>query len=161
MLALAVQLPFAIWLVVALARSDTTCPNDQAEEFCQLGRGLGMAATAVLILVVWASVDVILGVCWVVSNDNLRTCPECGRRSKNGWLVCPNCGYEFLAMAARSGRDKPTKTVTPTMTVTPKKNVEPTKNVRCFKCSHLQSVPVSRTEFTCEHCGQRLKRKTG
>jgi len=77
---LAVQLAFAIWLVVVLARSDTTCPKDQADEFCQAGKALGMAVGVVFILVIWPLVDVILGVSWMVTNDNLRTCPACGER---------------------------------------------------------------------------------
>ena len=100
---LAVQVPFAIWLIVALARSETTtCPKDQVEEFCQAGKAAGMTAAVVFILLIWALIDVILGVSWVVTNDNLRTCPGCGGRSKNGWLVCPGCGYEFVAVAAKT-----------------------------------------------------------
>lgn len=101
---LAVQPAFAIWLVVAIAfiRSDATCPKDQVDEFCQAGKALGMTVVVLWIFFIWASVDVILGVSWVVTNDNLITCPECGGRSKNGWLVCPYCRYEFVAVAAKN-----------------------------------------------------------
>jgi hypothetical protein len=98
---LTVQLAFAVWLIVAFARmSDRTCAKDEFEEFCQGGYTLGMAVGVVFILVIWALIDVILGVSWVVTNDMLRTCPDCGRRSKNGLLACPTCRYEFVAAAA-------------------------------------------------------------
>ncbi|MGO9156758.1 zinc ribbon domain-containing protein [Mycobacterium sp.] len=165
---LAMQLPFAIWLFAALDRSrpDTTCPKDQVEEFCQAGKALGMTVVVVLILVIWASTDVILGVSWVVTNDNLRTCPACGRRSKNGWLVCPDCGYEFVAAAALM--KSPTKNC-PECAESIRADAKvcrycghhfPTKNVRCMKCNHVQPVLASQTQFTCEQCGQHLKRKT-
>ncbi len=31
-------------------------------------------------------------------------------------------------------------------------------NVRCFKCQHIQQVPVSATSFDCEKCSARLTR---
>ena len=64
-----------------------------------------MTIGVVLILVIWALIDVILGVSWLVTNDNLRTCPVCGGCSKNGWLVCADCGYEFVAVAAKNCPD--------------------------------------------------------
>jgi predicted nucleic acid-binding Zn ribbon protein len=162
---LALQLPFAIWLVVVLASSDTTtCPKD--EEFCHVGEAFGMAIGVVFILLIWALVDVILGVSWVVTNDNLRTCPDCGRRSKNGWLVCPGCGYEFVAAAALM--KSPTKNCPECAESIPDDakvcrycgHDFPTKNVKCFKCNHVQAVLASQTQYTCEQCGHRLKRKT-
>jgi ribosomal protein S27E len=32
-------------------------------------------------------------------------------------------------------------------------------SVRCFKCEHSQSIPAEQQKFTCEQCGQKLKRK--
>jgi hypothetical protein len=140
---LAVQLPFVIWLIVAFARSDTTCPKDQFEEFCHAGEAIGTTVGVVFILVIWALIDVILGVSWVVTNDNLRTCPACGGRSKNGWLVCPGCGYEFVAAAALM--KSPTKNC-PECAESILADAKvcrycghhfPTTNRKCFKCNHL------------------------
>ncbi|WP_082970384.1 zinc ribbon domain-containing protein [Mycobacterium sp. E2989] len=182
-LILAAQLGFAAWLYNALESSNTDCPKDQVADFCQAGKALGMAVGGVFILFIWALVDVILGVCWVVTNDRLRECPECGAKSKNGFLACPDCGYQFVPAAspvgshtktcpdcAESVRAKakvcrycghqfPTQKAAPAKKVTPTKTVTPAKKVRCFKCQHVQAVLASETEYTCEQCGQRLKRK--
>jgi ribosomal protein S27E len=32
-------------------------------------------------------------------------------------------------------------------------------NVRCFKCQHIQQVPVSVSSYECEECGAKLTRK--
>ncbi len=160
---LAVQLAFVVWLANALSRSDTTCPKDQVDEFCQAGKAIGTTVAVVFVLVVWALVDVILGVCWGVTNDNLRTCPACGKRSKNGCLVCPDCGYEFVAAAALMTKNCPE--CAESILVHAKVcrycgHHFPTTNVRCNKCNHVQAVLTSQTQFTCEQCGQHLKRKT-
>jgi ribosomal protein S27E len=40
-------------------------------------------------------------------------------------------------------------------TLTPTGNAT---NVRCFNCQHIQQVPVSASNFTCEKCGTKLTR---
>jgi 5-methylcytosine-specific restriction endonuclease McrA len=34
----------------------------------------------------------------------------------------------------------------------------PSSNIRCFRCKHVQAVPVSQSKFACEECGASLKR---
>jgi predicted RNA-binding Zn-ribbon protein involved in translation (DUF1610 family) len=124
-----------------------------------------MTVVAVFIVLTWALTDLILGVSWMVTNDNLRTCPACGKRSKNGWLVCPDCGYEFVAASALM--KPPTKTCPQCAeSILAEAKVcrycghhFPTKNVKCFKCNHAQAVLASQTKFKCEQCGENLKRK--
>jgi len=101
-----------------------------------------------------------------VTNDNLRTCPDCGARSKNEWLVCHYCGYEFVA--APPPTKSPTKKC-PECAESILANAKvcrycgyhfPTIKARCFSCKHLQAVLASQTKFTCEQCGRRLERTT-
>jgi hypothetical protein len=158
---LALQLPFAGWLTYALSRSDTTCPKDQYEEFCQAGKTIGTTVGVLSILLIWALVDVILGVSWMVTNDNVRTCPDCGARSKNGCLVCPDCGYEFVAAAPLRTKNCPecAESILAGAKVCRYCGHHfPTTKIRCFKCKHPQAVLASQTKFTCEQCGQHLER---
>lgn len=164
---LVAQAPFAIWLIVALAGSDTDCPEGEFQEFCQSGAALGTTIGVVLVLAIWAMADVILGVCWLVTNDAVRRCPQCGARSKNGLLACPSCNGEFVA--APTAMKSPTKTcpecaelVLATAKVCRYCTLEfPTANSKCPHCAHVQAVLKDQIAYTCEECGKSLKRKTG
>jgi hypothetical protein len=90
---LVVQVPFAIWLFGSLVSSDTktTCPQGQFEEFCHAGEAIGTTVAVAFILLIWALVDVILGVCWMVTNDNkmptlhpTKDCPDCAEEVPGG-----------------------------------------------------------------------------
>jgi hypothetical protein len=50
----------------------------------------------------------------------------------------------------------------PVETSDPKPQVvgtEATKDARCYKCGHVQPVPVSQQSFRCEQCDTQLKRR--
>jgi hypothetical protein len=34
-------------------------------------------------------------------------------------------------------------------------------NIRCYRCQHVQTVPVSSSTFECEQCNAKLKRRVG
>ena len=71
-----------------------------------------------------------------------KNCLECAESILAEAKVCRYCGHSF-----------------PTQNVKPTPNVKPTQDVKCFNCNHVQAVLASQTEYTCEQCGQRLKRK--
>jgi hypothetical protein len=70
-----------------------------AEPAKQSETGIGIG----LVVFLWALVDVILGVIWLVTNKSKRTCPACGRNVKKGLLVCTGCGFDFEAAARGYG----------------------------------------------------------
>lgn len=102
---LAVQVLFVIWLIVGLnsVASDTSCSNDEYSDACRAGEAIGAGIGIGLIIFLWALIDVILGVVWMVTNKSKRTCPACGRNVKKGLLVCTGCGFDFAAAARVQG----------------------------------------------------------
>ena len=55
-------------------------------------------------IIYWAAVDIVLGILWLVTNKNQRSCPVCGKRVKPGKIVCRYCGYDFAAAAGHGQR---------------------------------------------------------
>jgi hypothetical protein len=64
---LAINALFLIWIIAAVAGSDANCGPELSAQACQdataIGTGLGVA----VIIFLWAMVDVILGVVWLVT----------------------------------------------------------------------------------------------
>jgi hypothetical protein len=100
---LAVQVLFIIWIVAGANSASDSCSTDEYSDACRAGQAIGMAIGMGLIIFLWALVDVILGVIWLVTNKSKRTCPACGRNVKNGLLVCTTCGFDFAAAARGQG----------------------------------------------------------
>jgi hypothetical protein len=73
------------------------------------------------------------------SSRSTKKCPDCAETILADAKVCKHCGYRCTSDAAQAE--------------------EPSTRVKCSKCPHVQRVPLSQTNFTCEECGARLKRK--
>lgn len=97
---LVVQVLFVIWLIAGINTvSQDTCTDSEYADACQAGAAIGAGIGIGLIIFLWALVDVILGVIWLVTNKSKRTCPACGRNVKKGVLTCAGCGFDFAAAA--------------------------------------------------------------
>lgn len=62
---------------------------------CTAASHVGTAIGVVILIVLWALGDVILGVLWLVTNRRGRDCPVCGRPVKRGQVQCQKCGHDF------------------------------------------------------------------
>lgn len=97
---LVVQVLFVVWLIGGInAAGDETCPESQYSDACEAGQAMGTGIAIFMIILLWALLDVILGVIWLVTNKSKRSCPACGKNVKKGLLGCPNCGFDFAAAA--------------------------------------------------------------
>ncbi len=67
---LVVQGLFVAWIIstVVTINSQGTCKGDAYADACEAGQAVGIALSVLVILFLWALVDVILGVIWVVTN---------------------------------------------------------------------------------------------
>ncbi len=99
-----VQVLFIFWLIggVGSGVEDADCANQTYSDACETGTAIGAGIAFMFIVFLWAMVDVILGVIWVVTNKSKRSCPACGNNVKKGLLACPTCNFDFAA-AARNG----------------------------------------------------------
>ena len=101
---LTVQVLFVIWLIAGInAVSKDTCSTSEYSDACQAGQAIGAGIGIGIVIFLWALVDVILGVIWLVTNKAKRTCPACGRNVRKGLLICPGCNFDFAAAARGQG----------------------------------------------------------
>src|SRR5689334_17902165 len=100
---LAVQVLFVIWIVAGTNSASDNCSTNEYSDACRAGAAVGTAIGIGLIIFLWALVDVILGVIWLVTNKGKRTCRACGRNVKKGLLTCPSCAFDFAAAARAQG----------------------------------------------------------
>jgi amino acid transporter len=112
---LIINLLFLIWIIAgagSAANNVKDCSSlvGQAKDACQASNTGTAAGTAIgvgIIIVLWAFVDIILGVLWLVTRRKGRACPVCGTEVKTGVTVCPKCNYDFRTGAAAAGGTPP------------------------------------------------------
>ena len=94
---LIVQVLFVIWIVGGASSAADSCTGLSGDDLdiCQAGTAIGASIGIGFIIVLWAFVDIILGVIWLVTGRSSRSCPTCGRDVKKGVTVCKSCGYDF------------------------------------------------------------------
>ncbi len=86
-----------IWIVTGIA----TAPNgsncaDLTQQSCQAATDVGTGIGVILIVIIWALVDIILGIVWLVTKPRgQRDCPVCGNVVKRGITKCKSCGHDF------------------------------------------------------------------
>lgn len=99
---LAFNLLMLIWVIGGAAGSsgDATDCGSLDQETCNAAEDIGTGIGVILLIVLWALGDIILGVIWLITNKKGRTCPSCGRSVKAGLTVCPGCGFNFQQAAA-------------------------------------------------------------
>lgn len=93
---LAFNLIMLIWVISAIASNARTCNGLTGDALtnCEAGN-VGVGAGVIILIVVWALVDVILGVLWLVTRPHTRTCPVCGNSVHRGVTRCGSCGFDF------------------------------------------------------------------
>jgi hypothetical protein len=95
---LAFNLLMLVWLIGGVGGAvEETCRNEtgSALEACEAGATVGAGIGAIVIFVLWALGDVILGVLWLVTRSSKRDCPVCGNKVKKGMVQCPSCGFDY------------------------------------------------------------------
>ena len=97
---LAFNLLMLIWLVAGLGSAADNCAGEvgDAKDACEAGTAIGAGLAGFFIILLWALGDVILGVIWLVTRGNKRSCPVCGNSIKKGQMRCASCGYDFRSM---------------------------------------------------------------
>lgn len=96
---LVVQVLFLVWIVAGVGDAANNCDGEvgDALELCQAGTAIGAGIGVGIIIFLWAFVDIILGLIWLVTNRGQRDCPVCGRAVKKGKTSCGKCGHNFAA----------------------------------------------------------------
>lgn len=91
---------FLFWVIAGGSSAASNCNGltGQALTNCQTGTTVGAAIGIGIIILLWAAVDVILGVIWLVSRPrDKRLCPVCGTPAKTGVTVCTKCSHDFAS----------------------------------------------------------------
>jgi hypothetical protein len=94
---LAFNVLMLVWVIAGIASSSgnaTDC-GSLSQETCNAAEDVGTGIAVFGVVVLWALVDVILGVVWMVTRGSKRACPVCGNSVKKGMVVCPSCGFDY------------------------------------------------------------------
>ena len=99
---LVVQVIFVIWIIAGASSASNNCDGLIGDDLdiCQAGTAIGASLGIGIIIFLWAFVDIILGLVWLITNRGQRDCPACGRAVKKGKTSCTKCGHNFLATPA-------------------------------------------------------------
>ncbi len=98
---LLVNLIFLIWIIAGAASTSghaTDC-GTLTQQTCDNARNVGAGIGIGIIIFLWAAVDAILGIVWLVTRPNKRPCPVCGSNVRKGQTDCVACGYDFRSGA--------------------------------------------------------------
>ena len=77
-------------------------------------------------------------------------------QAKAGWYPDPSgVGQRYWNGNAWLDPEPPQ----PKQNPTPVNETKTTKKIRCFKCQHVQVVRADVADYTCEKCGQKLKKR--
>jgi len=100
---LAVQALFVVWIISGVSSVSDSCSGLTGSDLdiCQAGTAVGASIGVGIILFLWAVVDVILIVIWLVTGRGGRDCPVCGKSVKKGKTKCESCGHDFAAAAQK------------------------------------------------------------
>lgn len=99
---LIINVLFLVWIIAGVAGVAGECANEVGidRDACEAGTAVGATIGVGIIIGLWAFVDVILGVLWLITKPKTRACPVCGYSVKKGQVSCRNCGYDFRTGAA-------------------------------------------------------------
>jgi len=96
---LVIQVIFVIWIIAGASSASSNCDGLVGDELdiCQAGTAIGAGLGIGIIIFLWAFVDIILGLIWLITNRGQRDCPACDRAVKKGKTSCAKCGHSFVA----------------------------------------------------------------
>jgi predicted anti-sigma-YlaC factor YlaD len=83
------------WIIIGVSLSHKTagCVHQLGSKLCTDATQAGTAIGVGILIVLWVTGDIILGMIWLVTNG--RSCPVCGRSVKRGRVSCKGCGHDF------------------------------------------------------------------
>lgn len=105
---LAINLLFLVWVIAGASQASgmpESCGTLSAEA-CNAAANAGTAIGVALIIALWAAVDVILGVLWLVTRPKRRDCPVCGNSMRKGVTSCTSCGADLAALYQQRGSSR-------------------------------------------------------
>jgi hypothetical protein len=101
---IAVNVLFLWSLLTGVGSNATSCDGLSGDSLsaCQAGTAIGTGIGVLMLIVLWAFIDIILLVIFLVTNKKQRSCPACGRKVKVGLTQCSKCSYDFKSNSASS-----------------------------------------------------------